>query len=103
MYQLQEVQEFNERIKEGRHVVLFSADWCIDCVFIKPFIDEVAEEFNQFTWTYVDRDKFMDICTEQGVMGIPSFIAYENGNRIGDFISTKRKTREEIETFLKSL
>ena len=33
-------------------------------------------------------------------MGIPSFIAYKDGKRIASFISSLRKSEQEIDAFL---
>ena len=33
-----------------------------------------------FDFVSVDRDKFMDICIENGIMGIPSFLVYKMEN-----------------------
>jgi hypothetical protein len=37
------------------------------------------------------------------VFGIPSFVAFKNGQEAGRFVSKDRKTQEEIEEFLTSL
>ena len=103
MQKLQSIDQFRTMILNGRNIMLFSAEWCSDCRFIDPFIDEVVEEYPLFTFTYVDRDEFIDLCGELEVMGIPSFIAFDNGSEIGRFVNSKRKTREEIEAFIESL
>ena len=81
----------------------FTADWCPDCRFIDPFMPEVVEKFSTYSFVKVDRDKFLDLCIELGVIGIPSFVAYENGVELGRFVSKDRKTQEEIENFITNL
>jgi thiol-disulfide isomerase/thioredoxin len=103
MQKLQSVDQFNTTILNGKNIMVFSAEWCSDCRFIDPFIEEVVEKYPHFTFTYVDRDEFIDLCGELEVMGIPSFIAFDNGSEIGRFVNSKRKTREEIEAFIESL
>ena len=39
---------------------------------------------------------------ELDIFGIPSFLVFENGEEKGRFVSKDRKTKEEIESFLKS-
>lgn len=103
MQHLQSLEEF-ESFKNSKAVVFeFTADWCPDCRFIDPFMPEVVEKFADFTFVKVDRDKFLDLCIELGVIGIPSFVAYENGVELGRFVSKDRKTQEEIENFIKGL
>ena len=103
MQHLQSLEEF-ESLKNGNLVIFeFTADWCPDCRFIDPFMPEVVEKFSDYTFVKVDRDKFLDLCIELGVIGIPSFVAYEKGNELGRFVSKDRKTQEEIENFITGL
>ncbi|MBM7692931.1 thiol-disulfide isomerase/thioredoxin [Peribacillus deserti] len=103
MKKLESAEQFQELKNTGKSVFLFSADWCPDCRFIEPFMPEVEEKYKDFTFTYVDRDQFIDICAENDVYGIPSFIAYQNGEELGRFVSKDRKTQEEIEKFIEAL
>ncbi len=64
---------------------------------------EVTAKFPDFKFVYVDRDQFIDLCAENDVYGIPSFIAFRDGNEIGRFVSKERKTQEEIEAFIGGL
>lgn len=102
MQALQSVEQFHE-LKHQDTVFVFSADWCKDCVFIKPFMPEVVEKFPQFTFVYVNRDEYIDLCIENDIFGIPSFLAYKNGEEAGRFVSKDRKTQEEIEQFIANL
>ena len=103
MKKLESVEQFNELKDNEKVVFLFSADWCPDCRFIEPFMPEVESDFSQFTFIYVDRDEFIEVCAESDVFGIPSFIAYEKGTELGRFVNKDRKTKEEIESFLQGL
>ncbi len=101
MRSLRNVEEFHELKNEGKHIFLFSADWCPDCRFIDPFMPEVEEAHHEVAFIYVDRDQFIDLCIEQDVYGIPSFLAFDQGKETGRFVSKDRKTQEEIESFIK--
>ncbi|WP_416827740.1 thioredoxin family protein [Ectobacillus polymachus] len=103
MKTLESVEQFQELKAQEKVVFLFSAEWCRDCRFIEPFMPEVEEKFNELTFYYIDRDKFIDLCVDLDVYGIPSFVAYDKGEEIGRFVSKDRKTQEEIEAFLKTL
>lgn len=88
----------------GKKVVLFfTADWCPDCNFIKPAIPEIEADFPQFTFIKVDRDENIDLAADLGIMGIPSFVAYDDGKEIGRFVNKDRKTKEQVESFLNGL
>ncbi|MFJ8262487.1 thioredoxin family protein [Rummeliibacillus sp. NPDC094406] len=102
MENLQSVEQYNALKEQGKHVFLFTAGWCPDCHFIEPFMPEVEEKYSEYTFISVDRDQFIDLCGELDVYGIPSFVAYNNGEETGRFISKDRKTQEEIETFLQA-
>ncbi|MFB1051839.1 thioredoxin family protein [Paraliobacillus sp. JSM ZJ581] len=103
MQTLQTEQELTTILAEGKTVLLFSADWCPDCRLIEPFMPEIEEEFANFKFIYVDRDQFIDVCIAHDVFGIPSFLAFENGEEIGRFVSKDKKTKEEIQSFLNEL
>ncbi|HWI47835.1 MAG TPA: thioredoxin family protein [Rummeliibacillus sp.] len=102
MENLHSVEQYNALKEQGKHVLLFTAGWCPDCHFIEPFMPEVEEKYSEYTFISVDRDQFIDLCGELEVYGIPSFIAYNNGEETGRFVSKDRKTKEEIETFLQA-
>ncbi len=103
MEKLQSLEQFNQLKKETNVVFMFSADWCPDCRVIEPVLPEIMEKFNEYTFIYVDRDEFIDLCAELSVFGIPSFVAFKNGEEAGRFVSKDRKTQEEIEQFVASL
>ena len=95
-------QQLQEYLK-GQVVLMFTADWCPDCQFIKPAMSEVEKDFADFKFYAVDRDENLDLATELNVMGIPSFIAYRDGEEIGRFVNKDRKTKQQVEDFLSNL
>jgi thiol-disulfide isomerase/thioredoxin len=103
MEKLQTVEQYDAFKNEGKHIFLFSATWCGDCRVIEPIMPEIETKFPYFTFIYVDRDEFIDVCAANDVFGIPSFIAYDNGKELGRFVSKDRKTQEQIEEFIQSL
>jgi thiol-disulfide isomerase/thioredoxin len=84
----------------GKHLFYFSADWCGDCQFIAPQLPEIEAENPEFQFIHVDRDAFTDLAIEWGILGIPSFVAIENGQEIGRLVNKLRKTKEEINAFI---
>ncbi|MFD1464428.1 thioredoxin family protein [Paenibacillus farraposensis] len=87
----------------GKKMLFFSADWCPDCQFIKPAMPAIEAEYPEFSFIYVDRDDNIEIAQDMGVMGIPSFIALEDGKEIGRFVNKDRKTKAEVEAFINNL
>lgn len=103
MKKLDSFQQYTELRDNGKHIFLFSAEWCPDCRVIEPILPEIEAKFAQYSFIYVDRDQFIDLCGELSVFGIPSFIAFEDGKELGRFVSKDRKTKEEIEEFIAGL
>ncbi|TKD67971.1 thioredoxin family protein [Pseudalkalibacillus hwajinpoensis] len=100
MKKFEKHEEYLEAIKEGKSVLLFSADWCPDCRIIEPFLPELEKKYSELDFYYVDRDDHIDLCQQMDVFGIPSFVAYQDGEETGRFVSKLRKSQEEIEEFL---
>lgn len=93
-------EEIAEYVEKGKNVFFFTADWCGDCRFIKPSMPEIEAENPEFTFIEIDRDKFMDLAVEWGIMGIPSFVVTEDGKEAGRLVNKLRKTKNEINEFL---
>ncbi|MFR0552890.1 thioredoxin family protein [Ligilactobacillus salivarius] len=96
-------QELEEKLAKEKYVLFFTAGWCPDCRFIKPAMPEIEEEFSDFNFIQVDRDENIDLCQELDVYGIPSFIVYEDGKEVDRFVNKDRKTKKEVENFLKAI
>ncbi|MCT8137328.1 thioredoxin family protein [Anaerobacillus sp. CMMVII] len=100
MKSIESKEMFLQEIASGLSVVMFSANWCPDCVVIKPDLPEIEEQYSDFIFYYADRDQLIDLCGELDIYGIPSFITYHDGKEIDRFVSKERKSKAEIESFL---
>lgn len=61
-------------------LVDFFATWCGPCKMMAPVIDEVAAEKAGEVKVYkIDIDDNMEIAQKYGVMSIPTFIVFKNG------------------------
>ncbi len=78
-----------EKLSTGKYVLFFTADWCPDCRFIKPAMPEIEANFSQFEFILVDRDENIDLCQEMMIMGIPSFVVYEDGKEKARFVNKR--------------
>ncbi len=90
-------------IQKGTTVLLFSATWCADCHFLEPFLPEIEADFPDIAFYDIDRDHSIDLAKTLNIFGIPSFVAYRDGQEIGRLVNKDRKTKEEVEAFLKKL
>lgn len=103
MKQLRSVEEFTDYKNSTGVIFMFTAGWCPDCRVIDPIMPDVEESFSDFTFVSVDRDEFIDLCIGHDIFGIPSFLAFKEGEELGRFVSKDRKTQEEIESFVAGL
>ncbi len=88
------IDELKDRIKDGKYMLFFSATWCPDCAFIKPAMPEIEAEYPDYQFLAVDRDENTDLAVDLFVLGIPSFIAFDQGKEIGRFVNKDRKTKK---------
>ena len=100
---LESIEQFETMKNNGKHIFLFSADWCPDCRVIEPVLPEIETKFAEYLFVYIDRDEFIDLCIQLDVFGIPSFIAFQNGTELGRYVGKERKSKEQIEEFIGGL
>jgi len=100
---IKSLEQFDQTTSSGKNIVVFSADWCGDCLFIKPYLPEIATNFPEWKFSFVDRNDFISLCKDLDIYGIPSFLAFVDGEAVGRFVSKNRKTPTEIEEFIKNL
>lgn len=100
---LESLEQFEQLKEEQQVLFLFTADWCPDCRVIEPFLPALESEFAEYQFVSVDRDDFVDLCGSLDIFGIPSFIAFSEGEEKGRFVSKNRKSKAEIEEFINSL
>jgi len=105
MEKIKELTEdkLQEITKSGRVVLEFSATWCPDCRFFDPFLPEIEKDFSEAKFYQIDRDGSVDVAKKLMIMGIPSFVVYQDGKEIGRLVNKDRKTKDEVEKFLRSL
>ena len=103
MKKLESIEQFEQLKDNGKHIFMFSANWCPDCRVIEPILPEVEAKYKDYAFIYVDRDDYIDLCIQLDVFGIPSFIGFHDGQEVGRFVIKDRKTQEEIENFIEIL
>lgn len=96
-----DMNEFSTKIDKGTYVLFFTADWCPDCNFIKPAMPEIEQDFSQAQFITINRDDNIELAADFGIMGIPSFVVMQDGQEKARLVNKKRKTKEEVENFLK--
>ncbi|KAJ3478879.1 hypothetical protein NLI96_g9451 [Meripilus lineatus] len=79
--------EFKEVIAKGNPVFIdFWATWCGPCRVISPIFEKLSDQFPNAEFYKVDVDEQPDISQEVGVRAMPTFIAFKNGEKLGDLV-----------------
>ncbi|ARA97447.1 MULTISPECIES: thioredoxin family protein [Geobacillus] len=84
-------------------VIKFYTTWCPDCVRLNMFIDDIIRDYDQYDWFEINRDQFPELGEKYQVLGIPSLLVFQNGEKIAHLHSANAKTPEEVRAFLQSL
>ncbi len=93
-----------EELETGKLIVVFSTDWCPDCVQLKQYIDLIVQKYKEdWQFIYVDSDKHIELAKHYNVFGIPSFVALNDGVKLSDFISKSAKSYEMICQWIESI
>ncbi|SDD08949.1 Thioredoxin [Terribacillus halophilus] len=101
MEQINTKEKFNEIIMSEEPVIVkFFADWCPDCTRMNMFIDQVLAEYGNYKWYELNNDEVPDVAAEQEVMGIPSILLFQNGEKLAHLHSANAKSPEEVIAFL---
>ena len=97
-----------ERVDEKYHLIVFSADWCSDCVAYVPGLAKslIIAKNNMLQARVVDYDAYRDMAEEFNIRAIPTIIVYDkNWKEIGRFVETPKKygtVEEELCAILES-
>ncbi len=76
---------FEQEVMNSDKTVLvdFYADWCGPCKMMGPVMEEISEERDDVKVVKVNVDDDMEIAQKFGVMSIPTFIVFKNGQMAG--------------------
>jgi thiol-disulfide isomerase/thioredoxin len=98
---IKSISEYREAINNDKPTVaIFKTEWCKDCHYMNPFMPELEKNYGErLDFIQIDRDELPELCEENNILGIPSFIVFYRSKEYGRFVSKLRKTREEIESF----
>lgn len=79
-------ETFDQEVLQAGQTVLvdFYADWCGPCKMMAPVVEELAGEEPGVKVCKINIDEEMAIAQRYGVMSIPTFIAFKNGEVAGN-------------------
>lgn len=80
--ELQEKDNLNQLLQQGKVFVDFYADWCGPCKMQKPVLEAFANDHPTITILKVNVDRFSELAETHGVLSIPTLFVFENGKEI---------------------
>ena len=83
-----------ERVDEKHHLIVFSADWCSDCITYIPGLAKslIMAKNNMLQARVVDYDAYRDMAEEFNIRAIPTIIVYDKTwKELGRFVETTKK------------
>ena len=93
------LQEFETLIQNGKTVIVdFFATWCGPCMMLSPILEELSSEYKVCK---INVDEEQELAMSNKIMSIPTVYFYKDGELKNKFVGYK--TKEEIESILKSL
>lgn len=98
MKYLENVEEFDKLINDGKVLVDFYATWCGPCQMLGPVLEDIANTRGSVPIVKVDIDKFGDIARKYGIMSVPTLMIFENGKNTKSEVGYMDK--EKIEEFV---
>lgn len=103
MQEITTLEQFNEIIAGDQKVIVkFFAGWCPDCTRMDMFIDPIVEEYNEYAWYSANRDNFPELAEKYQVMGIPSLLIFQNGEKLAHLHSANAKSPGQVTEFLEA-
>ncbi|MGP1608539.1 MAG: thioredoxin family protein [Clostridium sp.] len=86
----QELEQVEELKKEGKVILNFFATWCMPCKMVTPVIEEIGNN-TDIKVIRIDIDKFDKLAIENGIVSVPTFIAYEDGKELNRISGVQSK------------
>ena len=63
-------------------LVDFNATWCGPCRMLKPVLEELSEQTNDYKIVSVDVDDEQQLAKEYGILSIPCLIVFKDGKEL---------------------
>ena len=88
-------ETFDQEVLQAGQTVLvdFYADWCGPCKMMAPVVEELAGEEPGVKVCKINIDEEIAIAQRYGVMSIPTFIAFKNGEVAGKKVGAMPKSK----------
>ncbi len=86
-------ENFEQEVLQSDKPVLvdFYADWCGPCKMMAPVVEEISEEVTDTKVGKLNIDENIEIAQKYGVMSIPTFMVFKNGEITAKDLGAKPK------------
>jgi thioredoxin 1 len=74
-------------------VVDFTAAWCAPCRIMTPVLEGLAAERDDLRFVQLDVDQNHETAARYGVMSMPTFMVFKNGEPVGSLVGARPKRR----------
>ncbi|MYW06553.1 thioredoxin family protein [Streptomyces sp. SID3343] len=74
-------------------LVEFTADWCPPCHQMAPVLEEIAREQPGLAVVKLDVDRNPETTARYAVLSMPTFIVFEKGEPVRQFVGARAKRR----------
>lgn len=93
-------EEHDKVVSESpkRVVVDYYGEFCNPCKAIEPVLNKINEDNDGVEIVKVDAMSVQDLSHEFGIKSVPTFVVFENGEKIDHFSGT-----QDVERILKGL
>ncbi|GKU05863.1 thioredoxin [Fusarium langsethiae] len=96
---IENMAQYTELLQSHETVIIdFWATWCGPCRAISPIFEKLSEVsgHDNVLFAKVDVDACPDISEEAGIRAMPTFIAFKNGNKIGEILGADPVKLEQL-------
>lgn len=95
------IENFEKEVLHSEVPVLvdFWANWCGPCKMMIPIVEEIEKELEgEVKVCKVNIDEEADLAVKYGIMSIPTFIVFKNGEVVSTVVGMRKK--EELKSLL---
>ena len=90
------INNFEEIIKEGYHLVDFNADWCGPCKMMDKVLESLEEDIDIIK---IDTDQNSKLVFKYRIMSIPTLLLFKDGKKVHETVGLISK--EELDSIIK--
>lgn len=89
----------NEVLNSEKSVVIdFYANWCGPCKMLRPILEELANERNDFKFVSINIDEEENLANDFEILSIPTLVLINNGKEVKRNVGLASK--EQLVDFL---